>query len=81
MKKYTIKTFIISIVTSIIGGYFIAPIIFVIWTGGRVARDYRLDMYDIARFFGATDKYCISYIIAFAITFVATSIMIYIIKK
>lgn len=81
MKKYTIKTFIISIVTSIIGGFFIAPIIFISWAGGNITRDYRLNMFDVARFFGATDKYYISYIIAFAITFVITFMIMNIIKK
>ncbi|MBZ7985202.1 hypothetical protein AVANS14531_02450 [Campylobacter sp. Cr9] len=80
MKKYTIKTFIISIVASIIGSFFIAPVIFLSWTGGNIVRDY-LDAYDMAELYGDTSEYYISYIIAFAITFAITSVIINIIKK
>lgn len=80
-----IKTLIISgiagIVGGIVGGYLIAPIIFIIWAGGSIERDYRLNMYEVARFFGLTDRYIISYIIAFAITFMITLGITYLITN
>lgn len=76
-----IKTLIISSIAGIAGGYLIAPIVFIIWAGGSIERDYRLNMYEVARFFGLTDRYIISYIIAFAITFMITLGITYLITN
>lgn len=77
MKKYTIKTFIISTIMGIIGSIFIAPIVFLSWIGADIPRYYTIStaLYDAARFLMSTDRYYISYIIAFAITFVIMNII------